>query len=134
LESKLSESFSPAHFIALLERERQWFELLMTAMFTRAELRNIDPKLDDKCGITVSPIAGYGATQLMVDETKTIELWPCGYDARCNVRNCKAKATTLARSVDAGGRPIKQYELCAVHADQVAQREKLKGREIVRRG
>jgi hypothetical protein len=47
LESKLSESFSPAHFIALLERERRWFELLMTAMFTRAELRNIDPKLDD---------------------------------------------------------------------------------------
>jgi hypothetical protein len=47
----------------------------------------------------------------MVDETKTIELWPCGYDARCNVRNCKAKATTLARSVDAGGRPINQYPL-----------------------
>jgi hypothetical protein len=30
---------------------------------------------------------------MMPDETKTIELWPCGYDARCNVRNCKAKAT-----------------------------------------
>jgi hypothetical protein len=68
------------------------------------------------------------------DETKTIELWPCGYDARCKVRNCKAKATTLARSVDAGGRPMKQYELCSAHADQVAQREKLKGRDIVRRG
>jgi hypothetical protein len=37
----------------------------------------------------------------MPDDTKTIELWPCGYDARCNVRDCKAKATTLARSVDA---------------------------------
>jgi hypothetical protein len=41
--------------------------------------------------------------KLMVEETKTIELWPCRYDARCNVRHCKAKATTLARSVDSGG-------------------------------
>jgi hypothetical protein len=63
----------------------------------------------------------------MADETRTIELWPC-------VRNCKATATTLAWSADSGGRPIKQYELCSIHADQVAQREKLKGREIVRRG
>jgi hypothetical protein len=70
----------------------------------------------------------------VVDETRTIELWPCGYQARCDVRNCKAKATTLARSIDGGGRPIKQYQLCSIHADQVAQREKLKGREIVRRG
>jgi hypothetical protein len=29
---------------------------------------------------------------------------------------------------------MKQYELCSVHADQVAQREKLNGREMVRRG
>jgi hypothetical protein len=69
----------------------------------------------------------------MPDDTKAIELWPCGYDAWCNVRNCKAKATRLARSVDAGGRPIKQYELCLVHADEVAQREKLRGRDIVKR-
>jgi hypothetical protein len=67
------------------------------------------------------------------DDTKTIELWPCGYDARCNVRNCKAKATTLARSVDAGGRPMNQYELCSVHAQQVAERERGKGREILKR-
>jgi len=70
----------------------------------------------------------------MPDDTNTIELWPCRYDARCNVRQCKAKATTLARSMDTGGRHLKQYELCLVHADQVAQREKLRGREIVRRG
>jgi hypothetical protein len=70
----------------------------------------------------------------MADDTTAIELWPCGYDARCKVRNCKAKATTLVRSFDAGGRPMKQYELCSIHAEQVAQREKLRGREIVRRG
>jgi len=69
----------------------------------------------------------------LTEETKTIELWPCGYDARCNVRNCKAKATTLARSVDSGGRPMKQYELCTVHADKVAEREQGRGREIVQR-
>jgi hypothetical protein len=63
----------------------------------------------------------------MADDTKTIELWPCGYDARCNVRNCKAKATRLARSLDSGGRPIRQYELCAAHAEQVVERERGNG-------
>jgi hypothetical protein len=67
----------------------------------------------------------------MADQTKTIELWPSGYQARCKVRNCKVKATTLARGVDSGGRPTVQHELCAVHAEQ---RERRKGREIVKRG
>ena len=69
----------------------------------------------------------------MADDTKTIELWPCGYLAPCKVRDCKLRATTIARSVDSGGRPIRQYALCSVHADQIAQREKLRGREIIRR-
>jgi hypothetical protein len=63
----------------------------------------------------------------MPDDTKPIELWQCGYDVRCNVRNCRAKATVLGRSLDSGNRPIKQYELCSVHADQVAQRERGRG-------
>jgi hypothetical protein len=63
----------------------------------------------------------------LTDDTKAIELWPCDYDAHYNVKNCKAKATTLTRSIDAGGRPMKQYELCSVHADQVAQRESSRG-------
>jgi hypothetical protein len=53
---------------------------------------------------------------------------------RCNVKTCKAKATIIARSVDAGGRPMKQYELCQPHAEQVAEREKGRGRQIVDRG
>ena len=69
--------------------------------------------------------------QVMADDTKTIELWPCRYQAPCRVRNCGRKATTVARSVDSGGRPIKQYELCAAHAGQIAERERGKGREIV---
>lgn len=69
----------------------------------------------------------------MADETKTIELWPCGDDARCNVKNCRAKATIIARGNDSGGRSMKQYELCQPHADQVAKRELAKGRQIVHR-
>ena len=67
------------------------------------------------------------------DETKAIELWPCGYDARCRIKNCRARATLLARSIDAGGRPLRQYELCAAHAKQVAERERAKGRDVVTR-
>ena len=69
----------------------------------------------------------------MADETKAIELWPCGYQAPCKVKSCKAKATIIARSVDAGGRPLRQHELCSVHAQQIAERERGRGREIVKR-
>jgi hypothetical protein len=48
------------------------------------------------------------------------------------VSACRVKATIIARSVDAGGRPIKQYELCDVHADQVAARERAKGRKVIK--
>lgn len=63
----------------------------------------------------------------MPDEAKTIELWPCGYQAPCKVRNCRARATVIARGVDGGGRPTGQYELCAAHAEQVAERERGRG-------
>jgi hypothetical protein len=65
----------------------------------------------------------------MPGEVKAIELWPCGYDVPCKVRNCRANAVTIARSV--GDLPLRQYELCSVHAETVAQRERAKGREIV---
>jgi hypothetical protein len=69
----------------------------------------------------------------LAHDVKAIELWPCRYDAPCKVKNCKAKATTIARSVDAGGRPRLQHELCASHAESVAERERGKGREIIHR-
>ena len=74
------------------------------------------------------------ATAKLSDDVKAIELWRCGYDAPCKVRTCRARATTIARSVDAGGRPIKQYELCAPHTESVAERERGRGREVVIRG
>jgi len=70
----------------------------------------------------------------VADDPKTIELWPCRYDARGRAKNCGTKATTIARSIDAGGRPIRQYELCQVHAEQISERERGRGREIVTRG
>jgi DNA polymerase/3'-5' exonuclease PolX len=66
------------------------------------------------------------------DDVKAIELLPCGYQAQCRAKNCTATATVIARSIDAGGRPDRQYELCAVHAEQIAERERAKGRKIVR--
>jgi hypothetical protein len=70
----------------------------------------------------------------MPDDTKTIELWPCRYYAPCKVRGCKAKATTIARRVDATGQPIRQWELCQAHAEQLSEQEREKRREIVTRG
>jgi hypothetical protein len=67
----------------------------------------------------------------MDPEVKAIELWHCGYDATCRARSCKSRATTIARSVDAGGRPLRQYELCDVHTRQVTERERTRGRDIV---
>jgi DNA polymerase/3'-5' exonuclease PolX len=69
----------------------------------------------------------------MPDEIKTIELGPCGYQAQCRAKHCMVEATIIARSIDTGGRPDKQYELCATHAEQIAERERTKGREIVNR-
>src|ERR1700756_558291 len=59
--------------------------------------------------------------------TKAIELWPCAYDAPCKFRNCRLRATTIARGIDAGGRPRRQYELRATHANRVAERVRSRG-------
>jgi hypothetical protein len=69
----------------------------------------------------------------VTDEVKIVEFLSCGYRAPCWVKGCTARATTIARASDAYGRPITQYELCAPHAEQIAERERAKGREILRR-
>jgi hypothetical protein len=63
--------------------------------------------------------ANYEGPVMPDDEPAAIELRHCLYQVRCNVRACQAKATMIARSVDVGGRLMKQYELCDVHAKQV---------------
>jgi hypothetical protein len=46
---------TPDHFLDLLERERRWCELLITAMFTRIALRELDQKIlaDDAVSLTL---------------------------------------------------------------------------------
>ena len=66
-------------------------------------------------------------------ETKTIELGPCHYQAQCRVKGCTAGASSIARAYDAISRPKDQYELCTPHAEQIAERERAKGREILKR-
>jgi hypothetical protein len=66
-----------------------------------------------------------------VPSVKEIELRPCLYVVRCAIHACPARATIIARYVDANGSTIRQYELCATHADQIAQRERARGRRIV---
>jgi hypothetical protein len=43
--NRIGEPFTPARFLYLLERERRWMELLLTAIATRRELRNLNVKL-----------------------------------------------------------------------------------------
>jgi len=49
-------------------------------------------------------------------------------------KKCKARAIIVACSIDGGGQPDTQYELCVSHAEQIAECERTKGREIVRQG
>ena len=46
-----------------------------------------------------------------------IHLLLCGYAVTCTVRGCHGRATTLARYADNQGRPLRQRELCARHAE-----------------
>jgi hypothetical protein len=69
----------------------------------------------------------------MADDTKPIELWPCGYDARCNVRNCKAKRTRSRGAWILAGDRFGNMS-CVRYSRSSCAEEKLKGRDIVRRG
>jgi len=62
---------------------------------------------------------------------KEIEIGPCRHDAPCSARRCDASATVIARAFDAGGRPVRQYDLCSEHGLFIARREKSRGRSIV---
>jgi len=47
---------------------------------------------------------------------------------RAGLNTAELKTTTIARSVDDGDRPERQYELCSIDAEQVVERERTKGR------
>jgi hypothetical protein len=41
-----------------------------------------------------------------MSEPWEIELWPCGYSARCSAPECPRRATTILRYLDNQGAPI----------------------------
>jgi hypothetical protein len=49
-----------------------------------------------------------------------VELWPCGYIARCLAPECRRRATTILRYLDNQGRPEHQTEACD-HASELAE-------------
>jgi hypothetical protein len=51
-----------------------------------------------------------------VSESRQVELWPCGYVAKCAAPECRRRATTILRYLDNQGRPDRQTEACSAHA------------------
>jgi hypothetical protein len=49
-------------------------------------------------------------------EARIVELWPCGYVARCSAPDCRLRATTILRYLDDQERPDRQTEACDAHA------------------
>jgi hypothetical protein len=49
-----------------------------------------------------------------------IELWPCGYVARCSAPDCRRRATTIMRYLDNQGRADHQVEACDDHASELS--------------
>ncbi len=70
----------------------------------------------------------------MPDDTKVIELWPCGYRAPCKVNNCKAKATTTARSVRLAAVRNANMSCAPCMPSRLRSESGVGGQEIVRRG
>jgi hypothetical protein len=51
-------------------------------------------------------------------ESQVVELWPCGYVARCSARD-RRRATTIPRYLDHQERPDHQKEACDTHASEL---------------
>ena len=52
-------------------------------------------------------------------EPRTVELWTCGYIAKCSARGCRRRATTILRYLDSQGRPDHQIDACDIHASEL---------------
>jgi hypothetical protein len=49
-------------------------------------------------------------------EPRQVELWPCGYTAKCSTPECRRRATTILRYLDSQERPDHQVNACDTHA------------------
>jgi hypothetical protein len=52
-------------------------------------------------------------------EVREVEVWPCGYSARCSVPWCRRRAATILRYLDNQGRPYRQADVCETHAREL---------------
>jgi hypothetical protein len=55
-----------------------------------------------------------------MSESQTLEIWPCGYVAKCSAPECRWRATTILRYLDNQGRPDHQTEACDTHASELS--------------
>jgi hypothetical protein len=55
-----------------------------------------------------------------MSEPRTVELWHCGYTARCSGPECRRHATTILRYLDNQGRPDRQLDACDTHASELS--------------
>jgi hypothetical protein len=53
-------------------------------------------------------------------EPQTVELWPCGYTAKCSAPECRRRATTILRYLDSQERPDRQTDTCDNHARELS--------------
>jgi hypothetical protein len=49
-----------------------------------------------------------------------VEVWPCGYVAKCSVPWCRRHATTIMRYLDNRGRPYRQNAVWETHARELS--------------
>jgi hypothetical protein len=53
-------------------------------------------------------------------EPQVIELWPCGYVAKCSAPGCRRRATTILRYLDNQDRSDHQADACDTHASELS--------------
>ena len=63
-----------------------------------------------------------------MSKPREVEVWPCGYTAKCSVLWCRRRATTILRYLDAQGRPYRQADVCEIH-----ERELCVGMKVIDR-
>jgi len=60
-----------------------------------------------------------------------VQIGRCGYLSPCRAPRCATSYTTIVlRKIDAAGRPVRQIELCDIHAEIMIARERKRGFEI----
>jgi hypothetical protein len=66
--------------------------------------------------------------ELLKDEKPAeVRIERCFYVAPCRARRCDRRGPFVARYLDSMGRFLRQFELCAAHADRLAIRDKARG-------